>query len=184
MCKAVSFFAYDFTIFPGSYPYIAGECNPGTYGLTITLACIDDDDIRVNHYCPASAETCQVAVVAERPDERYQSLILRKVIVNDNCHVKRANIPTSSIMSGLFYVFAFDNFYPCACSSLLTMYYTPFGYETFYIDGDQTVVEIPCVYYNGRFVYGGPYYICNVPLGTVMESFCIYNESPNVVYRA
>jgi hypothetical protein len=171
-----------------SIPYDA-ECCPATYGSTIYIPCIDDDDPRVNFYCPSNIETCQMELIDIVPG--VFGLPKRIFAVRDNCHLGRLSVSTlrSYIPVSDDGLWLFNNgnveayriaigYLPCACSLVRTAeaisYLTRYPWAWMLVDeGGSVFIELYCGYRDqpsSRLACD----LCFIPLGTTIEAICSY----------
>jgi hypothetical protein len=160
-------------------PYDA-ECCPATYGLTFTIACIDDGDPLINFYCPPHVETCQVKILDEIPT--WYGVRLRRIAVRNSCLLSRLG-PDVNWTYGLMsseYILA--NGQACVCNLLANSFaYRGSGVIA---QGDHVILTIECYdnydsYWLKYRALSGPCFLCNVPIGTTVESLCAYHEITN-----
>jgi hypothetical protein len=168
MCKPYIFFRpYN------GEPYDA-ECCPATYGLTISIACIDDDDPLIDFHCPAHIETCQATALDDIPID--DKAFLRRIAVRNSCLLARFG-PDVNWAPGLYSSDYTDISYygACMCSILASGVGTN---RLVTAQGGYVIVTIACgiLEYDARIPRDGvPCYLCDIPLGTTIESLCASN---------
>jgi hypothetical protein len=147
------------------------ECCPATYGSTITIACIDDDDPLINFHCSPRFETCQLESLGREG-------VLARFVVRDSCHLERIGGPDMVDQNPYFrsgYYIAYSSAYMlCACSFLYHDYYGLVS--LFKDDNGRIIAAFNCWSYSTS---GGLYTpcrnLCDMPPGITIESLCAYS---------